>query len=93
MNTAAMEIRKQLMELADPAYKVFQSKLIPTMDPDDILGVRMPALRGLVREVKKDSALTEAYLTTQAQMQAPVVSSTGGEWMVLGLARNGKADA
>ena len=62
MNTAAMEIRKRLMELADPAYKTFQSKLIPTMNPDCILGVRMPALRGLVKEIEKDPPLTENYL-------------------------------
>ncbi len=36
-------------ELADPAYRTFQMKLIPTVDPACILGVRMPALRSFAR--------------------------------------------
>jgi len=34
-------------------------------------------------------AKTQAYLTAQAEDKAPIVSSTGGEWLVLGLVRNG----
>ena len=34
-------------------------------------------------------AKTKAYLTVQAENKAPVVGSTNGEWLVLGLARNG----
>ena len=36
-------------------------------------------------------AKTQAYLTAQAESKAPIVGSTKGEWMVLGLARNGVA--
>lgn len=34
-------------------------------------------------------AKTKAYLTAQGEEKAPVVGSTNGEWLVLGLARNG----
>lgn len=39
------KIRKELASLADPAYRDFQAKLIPTIDKESVLGVRMPVLR------------------------------------------------
>ncbi len=47
-----MDIRERLFELQDKDYQVFQAKLMPTIDPDTIIGVRMPALRELVKEVR-----------------------------------------
>ena len=38
-------IRQRLLTLQDPAYRAFQIRLIPTVDPDRIIGVRTPALR------------------------------------------------
>ena len=38
-------IRRELEALADPTYRDFQVKLVPTVDPARILGVRTPALR------------------------------------------------
>lgn len=45
-------VRRQLFYLADGDYKAFQVKLIPTVDPDTVLGVRMPALRALAKKLK-----------------------------------------
>ena len=45
------DILARLRELADPAYQSFQSALIPTIDPQRVLGVRMPALRRLARQL------------------------------------------
>ncbi len=39
------EIQKRLFEMRDPSYQAFQSKLMPTVDPTRIIGVRTPALR------------------------------------------------
>ena len=47
-----MEIRARLRQLADPGYKAFQCRLMPTVDPDTVLGVRMPVLRGLAKELR-----------------------------------------
>lgn len=47
-----MDIRARLFELQDKDYQVFQAKLMPTVEADTIIGVRMPALRELVREVR-----------------------------------------
>ena len=39
------EIQDELFALRDLKYKAFQAKLIPTRDPDSIIGVRTPQLR------------------------------------------------
>lgn len=46
------EIRSRLMSLADEKYRAFSSSLIPELPPERILGVRMPALRALERELR-----------------------------------------
>ena len=44
-------IRRELEALADPAYRDFQAKLVPTVDSARILGVRTPALRDYARRL------------------------------------------
>ena len=46
----------RLSALAEPGYADFQAKLIPTVPRDRILGVRLPLLRGLAKEIKGDEA-------------------------------------
>lgn len=46
-------IERDLSELADPAYREFQAKLVPTVDPARILGVRTPALRRYARALAR----------------------------------------
>ena len=36
------EIKKKLHELQDKQYRDFQAKLIPTVDPGRVIGVRIP---------------------------------------------------
>lgn len=40
-------IRKQLFALQDQAYRDFQSRLVPTLPKEKVIGVRIPALRKL----------------------------------------------
>ncbi|MBR5871766.1 MAG: DNA alkylation repair protein [Clostridia bacterium] len=54
-------IKEQLYGMADPAYRAFQSPLVPTVSPDRIIGVRVPALRRLARQMTRDGR-AEAYL-------------------------------
>lgn len=52
------QIRKQILELAEPSYQQFSSKLLP--GTERIAGVRLPLLRKLVKQqIKKD---WKAYL-------------------------------
>ena len=52
------EIRKELFLMQDRKYRDFQSRLMPTVDPERMIGVRTPALRKLATEMGKsgDSA-------------------------------------
>ena len=38
-------IEDALDAMADPAYRTFQAALIPNVDPDRVIGVRIPTLR------------------------------------------------
>jgi len=44
-----------LRENSDEQYAEFQSRLIPTVSADTIIGVRTPVLRKLAKELKKDA--------------------------------------
>lgn len=45
-------VRKHLFALRDEGYQTFSAKLMPTVDADTVLGVRMPDLRKLAKELK-----------------------------------------
>ena len=53
------DIQARLFELRDLNYKNFNCKLIPTVNPDTMIGVRTPALRKLARELSKDPKIGE----------------------------------
>ena len=47
------EIKQRLFVLQDTKYRDFQAKLIPTIAPKTIIGVRTPELRRLAKELSK----------------------------------------
>ena len=51
LQKAKDSLQTRLLRSSDGAYHDFCSKLIPTMCPEKILGVRMPALRKLAKEL------------------------------------------
>lgn len=59
MTAGCQSIRETLVSLADPAYRAFHSKLMPTVDPEKILGVRVPQLRKLAKELAGTQAAAE----------------------------------
>ena len=46
-----IETEKRLFELQDVKYRDFQIKLMPTVDPAAVIGVRTPELRKLAKEL------------------------------------------
>lgn len=50
------DIRQRLFALQDEKYKNFHSRLIPTVPPDSIIGVRTPELRKLAKEFGAEPA-------------------------------------
>lgn len=54
-------ILEKLFALQDKAYQEFQSKLMPTVSPETVIGVRTPLLRKLARELS-GTPQAEAFL-------------------------------
>ena len=62
--TIAEEIRSSLVANIDEGYRDFHAKLVPTIDPARILGVRLPAQRAVAKAFKKDARLPEFLAMT-----------------------------
>jgi 3-methyladenine DNA glycosylase AlkD len=53
------KIVEELYNLRDEKFRDFQIKLMPTVDPDSVIGVRTPALRTLAKRLVKDPDIPE----------------------------------
>lgn len=53
MDTLEKRVQTALFGLQDLEYKAFQSRLMPTIDPDRIIGIRTPQLRKFAKEFIK----------------------------------------
>lgn len=47
-----MKIQEELFKIQDISYKEFHSKLIPTIDKNTIIGIRIPLLRSYAMKIK-----------------------------------------
>ena len=56
------DIRKELFALQDEKYRAFQVKLFPTVDPQTVIGVRTPDLRGYAKKLLKEEDVS-AFLS------------------------------
>lgn len=54
-----MKIQERLMSLQDESYANFQSKLIPTVAREKIIGVRVPQVRKLAKELLREGDYKE----------------------------------
>ena len=52
------QIREELFRLQDKKYREFQVKLIPTVDPDTVIGVRTPELRNYAKKLVKNEEIS-----------------------------------
>lgn len=53
------EIRQELFKMQDEKYRDFQAKLIPTVAPESVIGVRTPELRKYAKAIVKRPELNE----------------------------------
>lgn len=60
--STTIAILDRLMSLQDTGYKAFHSRLMPTVDPDRLIGVRTPAIRALAKELQ-GTPEAEAFVT------------------------------
>lgn len=59
MSNDSTMVQARLFELQDLKYKEFQCKLMPTVNPDTVIGVRTPELRKFAREFAKTPQAAE----------------------------------
>jgi len=59
MSSIEEEVRRRLFELQDLKYKEFSCKLMPTVNPETVIGVRTPDLRKFSREFSKTPEASE----------------------------------
>ena len=59
-------IQKELFALQDTKYRDFQTRLIPTVDPDTVIGVRTPELRKYAKQLIKSEDIEESLPVTEA---------------------------
>lgn len=52
------EIQKELFQLQDKEYRQFHSRLMPTIDPGLVIGVRTPELRKLAKRLGKEKDIS-----------------------------------
>ena len=53
------EIQNRLFALQDEEYRAFTAKLNPVVDPDTIIGVRLPEMRKLAKALRGSNEATE----------------------------------
>lgn len=53
------EIRNELFRNQDEKYRDFQAKLLPTLDPQTVIGVRTPILRGFAKTLYKENDFSD----------------------------------
>jgi 3-methyladenine DNA glycosylase AlkD len=57
MNTISERIRQSLFEMQDLKYREFHAKLMPTVEKDTIIGVRVPELRKFAKKMAKENEI------------------------------------
>lgn len=55
------EIRKELFKNQDTKYGDFQAKLLPTVNPQSMIGVRTPVLRSFAKELYKENDFRDFF--------------------------------
>lgn len=76
------EIRKILEEMAEPEFQKFASSLIPEMPAEHLIGVRLPKLRRLAKQLAKED--WHGYLRTASDESFEEIMLQG---MVIGYAK------
>lgn len=63
MQAESIDIQRDLRALCDEGYADFQSKLMPTLPRERVLGVRMPALRAYAKCIQGSNAAAKFLLS------------------------------
>lgn len=53
------DIRQKLLSMKDEEYKKFHSALMPTINPDNVIGIRVPVLRKYAKDSYKNDSFED----------------------------------
>lgn len=59
MKPIEKRIKEWLLSQQDVEYRAFQCRLMPTVDPKTVIGVRTPAMRGIAKSLAKEPDAAE----------------------------------
>ena len=60
MNKA--DLYRKLYDLQDLKYRDMQIKIIPTVEPESVIGVRTPELKSIAKDILKDGNYKGGFL-------------------------------
>lgn len=81
-------LRKRLEEESTERHRVFIQKLLPTMEPERILGVKVPVLRKMAKDLSKDYLDQLPHLYYEEDMLHDFVINRLNREEALGAIRN-----
>ena len=59
MTETTKKIQEHLLSIQDEPYRDFHAKLMPNIDKERIIGIRVPILRAYAKEVRKTMNIEE----------------------------------
>lgn len=68
-----MNVREELFKNQDEKYGDFHSKLIPNIDRDKIIGVRMPNIRKIAKAAAKEKAFADTFYYEEKMVKGMVI--------------------
>ena len=77
-------IRAQLFALQDKEYQIFNSRLMPTLPPETVIGVRVPLLRKLAKQLA-NTPEAEVFLQELPHFYYEENASTPFCWRLSGI--------
>jgi len=76
METNRIDITAQLFARQDKAYADFQSRLLPTVQRETVIGVRTPDLRKMAKQICKTPAAQEFLHCLQHSLEKDTHNKT-----------------
>lgn len=68
-----MNVREELFKNQDEKYGDFHSKLIPNIDRDKIIGVRLPNIRKIAKVAAKENAFADTFYYEEKMVKGMVI--------------------
>lgn len=68
-----MNLREELFNNQDLSYRDFHSKLVPSIDKEKIIGVRLPVLRKIAKLIANDNVKFDAFYYEEIMIKGMII--------------------